>query len=164
MFNKKLLKSGFISIGIASLLGFSPVFLSAVPVSAQVNGLTENEQYSTEGDIPIIGFGSTGDPVENVQYFLKQEGYFDGLVDGVFGRQTQAAVLNFQAEHDLDPDGLVGRNTLQVMARLNDGPILGNERDYNRNSQQEGVNNLNEYDEEEGFLEEDQGAYENEGF
>ena len=41
---------------------------------------------------------------------LNAAGY-DIAVDGVFGRDTEEAVRDFQSQHDLDVDGIVGDNT-----------------------------------------------------
>ena len=46
------------------------------------------------------GIGSSGK--------LKQWGYYDGPVDGVFGPSTYDAVIRFQRKHGLKQDGVVG--------------------------------------------------------
>ena len=40
------------------------------------------------------------------------------LVDGIFGAQTEAAVIRFQEIFNLTPDGIVGRSTWNAMVRL----------------------------------------------
>ena len=47
-----------------------------------------------------------------VQQQLISLGYLKGKADGVFGNNTYAAVIQFQLAHDLEPDGIVGENTL----------------------------------------------------
>jgi hypothetical protein len=50
------------------------------------------------------------DEVKELQNELKQEGYkLDA--DGLFGRDTEAALKQFQSEHGLDDDGVVGALT-----------------------------------------------------
>ena len=55
--------------------------------------------------------GSRGDDVRTLQ------GHLGVASDGVFGRDTQAAVRRFQRAHGLVADGIVGRNTRLAMAK-----------------------------------------------
>lgn len=55
---------------------------------------------------PVLRQGATGDHVREVQRLL------GGLiVDGQFGPRTRAAVVTYQREHELRPDGIVGPMT-----------------------------------------------------
>lgn len=56
--------------------------------------------------------GDKGDEVKDVQQQLKDLGYDVGKVDGIFGKDTQAAVKLFQARNALTVDGKVGQRTL----------------------------------------------------
>ena len=56
-------------------------------------------------------WGSTGDDVIEVQRRLKNWGYYDGVVDGVYGPKTFQAVKDFQAKNRLAVDGNVGPQT-----------------------------------------------------
>jgi peptidoglycan hydrolase-like protein with peptidoglycan-binding domain len=58
--------------------------------------------------------GSEGDLVAALQEALNEQGY-DLAVDGIFGEGTDAAVRDFQAESDLDVDGIVGPDTLAAL-------------------------------------------------
>jgi peptidoglycan hydrolase-like protein with peptidoglycan-binding domain len=53
--------------------------------------------------------------VKAIQRGLGQAGFNPGPVDGVFGPQTQAAVLGFQATRGLIPDGEVGPRTAKAL-------------------------------------------------
>ena len=55
--------------------------------------------------------GSRGDEVSAVQRRLKQWGYYDGAVDGVFGAATERAVRLFQKKNGLKVDGIIGNAT-----------------------------------------------------
>ncbi|MFZ5974798.1 MAG: M14 family metallopeptidase [Bacillota bacterium] len=55
--------------------------------------------------------GSRGPYVKLVQSLLKRIGYDSGPVDGVFGSQTRQAVIAFQMNNGLTPDGIVGPAT-----------------------------------------------------
>jgi hypothetical protein len=41
-----------------------------------------------------------------LQPALKKLGYYNGKIDGVWGSQTKAAIMNFERDNDLFPDGL----------------------------------------------------------
>src|SRR5213076_1441482 len=54
------------------------------------------------------------DPTVNaVQTQLKQQGYYNGPVDGIFGRQTRDAVAKYQIDKHLDVTGSLSAQTLQ---------------------------------------------------
>jgi len=57
----------------------------------------------------------SGATVKAIQRGLRQAGFNPGPVDGVFGPQTQAAVLGFQATRGLIPDGEVGPRTAKAL-------------------------------------------------
>lgn len=59
--------------------------------------------------------GSTGEQVRVIQTKLKNWGYYDGAVDGVFGSQTVQAVKYFQRKNGLTADGIVGPATLRAL-------------------------------------------------
>lgn len=56
--------------------------------------------------------GSTGSEVRKIQTRLKQWGYLNGSVDGIYGSKTEAAVKKFQTKHGLTADGIAGPKTL----------------------------------------------------
>ena len=59
--------------------------------------------------------GSSGEQVRIIQTKLKNWGYYDGTVDGVFGSQTTQAVKYFQRKNGLTADGIVGPATLKAL-------------------------------------------------
>lgn len=58
-----------------------------------------------------LRMGSRGPYVRLVQSLLARIGYNPGPIDGVFGQQTQQAVIAFQRDNGLTPDGIVGPAT-----------------------------------------------------
>lgn len=52
--------------------------------------------------------GSKSTQVKYVQLNLAFLGYDPGLANGRYSRQTEQAVIEFQEDNDLDPDGIVG--------------------------------------------------------
>lgn len=61
--------------------------------------------------LPILRQGMQGSAVAALQERLRVLGIFSGVVDGVFGPQTEAAVMAAQRRFRLSPDGVVGAET-----------------------------------------------------
>lgn len=59
--------------------------------------------------------GSSGATVTEIQTRLKEWGYYNGEVDGVYGSRTEAAVRYFQSSNGLSADGQVGNQTLAAL-------------------------------------------------
>jgi N-acetylmuramoyl-L-alanine amidase len=59
--------------------------------------------------------GSTGSEVRQIQSKLKQWGYYNGSVDGIYGTKTKNAVISFQKKNRLTADGIAGPATLSAM-------------------------------------------------
>lgn len=59
--------------------------------------------------------GSGGAVVSEIQTRLKNWGYYNGDVDGVYGSQTEKAVRWFQQKNGLNADGQVGDQTLAAL-------------------------------------------------
>ena len=50
-----------------------------------------------------------------MQIVLKSYGYYEGIIDGQFGSISKKALINFQAQHELSPDGVVGPETCHFL-------------------------------------------------
>ena len=61
--------------------------------------------------------GDRGAEVTAVQQRLQELGYFPANITGFFGPVTKQAVIQFQQAKGLEPDGIVGTNTLMAMER-----------------------------------------------
>ena len=59
--------------------------------------------------------GSGGAVVSEIQTRLKNWGYYNGDVDGVYGSRTEKAVRWFQQKNGLNVDGQVGDQTLAAL-------------------------------------------------
>ena len=59
--------------------------------------------------------GSRSEEVKNIQQVLKEQGYYNGKIDGIFGTATKNAVISFQKNNGLAADGIVGEKTLRAM-------------------------------------------------
>ncbi|OFI05079.1 spore cortex-lytic enzyme precursor [Clostridium acetireducens DSM 10703] len=60
-------------------------------------------------------YGSRGDLVYTIQKKLKNWGYYDGNIDGIYAYKTFTAVKKFQSKNGLKVDGVVGDATLQAL-------------------------------------------------
>ena len=58
-----------------------------------------------------------GSDIEEVQRLLKELGFFQGKVDGLFNIRTSKAVLEFQKSKGLIPDGVLGPLTLRELQK-----------------------------------------------
>jgi peptidoglycan hydrolase-like protein with peptidoglycan-binding domain len=91
-----------------------PAQQTPLPPSAQNTVLGK---YASTDAVPVLQRGSNGQAVEDVQQFLKRAGLYTQEVDGVFGPELEAAVLQFQELANLAPDGVIGYETWRAMLR-----------------------------------------------
>jgi predicted amidohydrolase YtcJ/peptidoglycan hydrolase-like protein with peptidoglycan-binding domain len=75
-----------------------------------VDGLVGGQTWPALVQGVVLQRGSSGDAVRAAQVLLLEKfGYADIIVvDGLFGRGTEAVVKTFQADHGLTSDGMVG--------------------------------------------------------
>lgn len=73
----------------------------------------ETNYKGTIKDLPMLQRWDKGKPVENLQAILEVKGYScgSGHTDGYFGEDTEKAVTNYQTDHKLEVDGIVGSET-----------------------------------------------------
>lgn len=76
----------------------------------------------------LSAIGSSGSEVTQIQTRLKEWGYYDGAVDGIFGTQTRNAVIKFQKANGLVDDGIAGSKTLAAIGISSGGSY--NSADY----------------------------------
>jgi peptidoglycan hydrolase-like protein with peptidoglycan-binding domain len=69
---------------------------------------------------PMVRYGATGAAVVEMQDKLRAHGNDPGISDGIYGPQTQRALLQFQAQQGLVQDGVCGPIT---WARLDNEPV-----------------------------------------
>lgn len=73
--------------------------------------------YGALGD-RVLGRGSKGPEVIELQKKLAQLGYVVGTADGKLGSKTEAAIRRFQKERGLRVDGLAGTQTINELKLL----------------------------------------------
>ena len=75
-------------------------------------------RYSTYSyDAPLYGYNGLppGQVIAMAQTQLQQRGYYDAAVDGTYGRRTEQALLNFQADAGIPMTGEIDRETLLAL-------------------------------------------------
>jgi Putative peptidoglycan binding domain/N-acetylmuramoyl-L-alanine amidase len=98
--------------------GFTPGTLQDIPISGPTTpGLTPRP---TSGSTPTLRTGSRGQAVTDLQTrlnrWLVSQGRAPLTVDGDFGVRTKAAVMAFQQAVRLTADGVVGPQTMRLLA------------------------------------------------
>ncbi len=78
--------------------------LIALLLLMPTTGVFASENYIT------MGFGSRGSKVSKLQQGLQNKGY-KVSVDGIYGKATKRAVINFQKDNKLRIDGIAGKAT-----------------------------------------------------
>lgn len=63
----------------------------------------------------VLKLGSKGESVKKLQSWLKENQFYIGAIDGIYGNNTEAAVKIFQKEVGLREDGQAGDYTLLAM-------------------------------------------------
>ncbi len=114
-----IMKKKWLTIVPAVALTFTPLYFQQVEASSD-HPASQTEQSNSEVpeklepilDIapehqPTLKVDSVGLEVELVQVKLNHFG-FETDVDGIFGSKTEQQVMNFQKEHELMIDGIVG--------------------------------------------------------
>ncbi|CAK7046865.1 cell wall hydrolase [Tissierella sp.] len=70
-----------------------------------ITGVFASENYTT------LKFSSKGNEVSRLQQKLQNYGYYTISIDGIYGKVTEKAVINFQKDNKLIIDGIAGKQT-----------------------------------------------------
>ncbi len=83
--------------------------------------------YDVQG--ASIYYGASANQVMPIQEKLKRWDYYDGEIDGTYGKETEQAVRLFQEKNGLSVDGKCGKKTLEKMglpeSLISSGSTLG---------------------------------------
>lgn len=66
----------------------------------------------------LYSFGDKGTIVKEIQNFLIKTGYYHFEKDGIFGKNTENAILNYQKDNGLIIDGIIGQQTYEYLAGI----------------------------------------------
>ncbi|MFA5932153.1 MAG: peptidoglycan-binding domain-containing protein [Candidatus Paceibacterota bacterium] len=96
--------------------------ITGKPCVAGVHSVTSSQNISTNTSTSYYNFGtlilkrgSSGIAVTELQRFLNDKESFSLVLDGKFGPKTQTAVIQFQQQNGLKPDGIAGPKTKAKM-------------------------------------------------
>ena len=87
-------------------------FFLAVSVDTACFSIYIIETENTKAVATLSKLGSRGEEVRRIQTKLKQLGFYNGSVDGIYGAATQKAVKRFQSSVGITSDGIAGSKTL----------------------------------------------------
>ncbi len=73
------------------------------------------QRENSDAVYTLSKLGSRGNEVRQVQKKLKELGYYNGSVDGIYGTGTQRAVKSFQKNCGITADGIAGPKTLKFL-------------------------------------------------
>ncbi|MEN6350463.1 MAG: 3D domain-containing protein [Syntrophomonas sp.] len=83
-------------------------------LSLALGGLAISGQ-AVAADGASLSEGAEGPSVKQVQQVLNRWGYWAGIENGVFAKQTRLAVLEFQKDQGLPQTGIVGEQTRKAL-------------------------------------------------
>lgn len=83
--------------------------------------VSSSSSSSSSTDNGYLKKGSTGTKVEELQTRLQELGYYNGVIDGDFGENTEKAFKLFQKAAGLYVDGIAGNDTEYLFA--DDAPV-----------------------------------------
>ncbi len=106
--NKKITKLAFIAVVLSLMCTFSAIVIRKNAENAAANQIEAVETLTVKQ-------GARGSIVKQIQRKLKNWGYYNGSVDGIFGSGTKKAVAYFQRKNKLAVDGIVGPKTLEAL-------------------------------------------------
>lgn len=86
-----------------------------VPLGTEVQIIGE----SFTGRLLYVGVDG-GSDVQRVQEILQEVGYYNGPIDGNYSQELREAVMGFQEDYGLSPDGTVDTNTYQALEKVYD--------------------------------------------
>ena len=99
-------------------MGAAAIAVAAVAtVGAVFNTGHTSEEYALSPYVQtaVLRQGASGGEVKELQRRLKEWGYYNGAVDGVYGKGTVEAVKKFQSKNGLTADGIAGRSTFEAL-------------------------------------------------
>lgn len=132
---KKALRIGLAAMAVAAVGGATAAFNTA---------FTKDELTPPYVQTAVLKQGSNGGEVKELQRRLKQWGYYNGAVDGIYGKGTVEAVKLFQKKNGLKADGVAGIETYKALG-MNDS-VKALENDKKPNSSNTGSSNYTSSD------------------
>lgn len=123
---KKAFRIGLVALAVAAVGSATAVFNTAYT----------NDEYASAPFVQtaVLKQGATGGEVKEVQRRLKEWGYYNGAIDGVYGPATVKAVKAFQKKNGLTADGVAGKSTYAALGMNESVKALENNGNNNSGS------------------------------
>ncbi|MFA1822828.1 C40 family peptidase [Virgibacillus oceani] len=127
-----------LSTAFVTSLALTPIFSESVSANAGDGGsegdisISESnlsnvqDQGEASLDTTLTQLGDVSTEVEDIQQELQGQGYYTYTIDGIFGPITEQAVRDYQADQNLQVDGIVGPNTSAALALTTSDSSEGN--------------------------------------
>ncbi len=117
---KKALRIGLVTLAVAAVGSATAVFNSGY----------KSEDYLSMPYVQtaVLRQGASGGEVKELQRRLKEWGYYNGAVDGIYGSGTVEAVKKFQKKNGLTVDGIAGKATFAALGMNDSVRVLENEQ------------------------------------
>lgn len=96
-------------------LGGQPIGTVGAFIITQSNATDEKPTPELMENLYV---GSTGADVEKLQRKLKELGFYDGPIDGLFGQGVEQAVKEYEDSEGFAPDGVAGVFVLEALGFL----------------------------------------------
>jgi N-acetylmuramoyl-L-alanine amidase len=112
--------AGTTSDGIVGQDTWNRLFPATPNASVNTPANAENPEINSQmapANFPVLRRGMRGEAVRELQERLRAKGFLRLSADGVFGRDTQAAVKAAQRKYQLPADGIVGVATWEALLR-----------------------------------------------
>ncbi|MDE6790259.1 MAG: spore cortex-lytic enzyme [Clostridia bacterium] len=135
---KKALITGIAAFALATAAGVGAV-LGTTGQAAQESASFPCVQTA------VLRQGSKSGEVKEVQRRLKQWGYYDGSVDGIYGAKTVEAVKRFQRKNGLTADGIAGKSTYEALGMNESAKALEGNKGGSNNSSSSSYTNSDLY-------------------
>ena len=119
---KKALRIGAVALAVAAVGGATAVINTAY---------TNDELTPPYVQTAVLKQGANGGEVKELQRRLKEWGYYNGAVDGIYGKGTVEAVKAFQKKNGLTPDGVAGIETYKALGMNDSVKVLENDKKGN---------------------------------
>ncbi|SKA04369.1 cell wall hydrolase [Selenihalanaerobacter shriftii] len=91
------------------------IIILLVSIFIEKEGVKASSNYDSVLGARSLRYGDEGVDVAGLQIQLRVLGYYDGGIDGLFGKETVKAIKKFQSEINLKPDGIVGQKTFNSL-------------------------------------------------
>ena len=122
---KKALRIGVATIALAAVCTTGALF--------EMGQTYDGDFAAPTVQTAVLKQGATGGEVKELQRRLKEWGYYNGAVDGIYGKGTVEAVKKFQKKNGLTADGVAGISTYKALGMNDSVRVLENDKKQNSN-------------------------------